>query len=1044
MLREGNGEKLMGTVYLRHLFVFLTLALPLVPLCSHGQPLAEENGRVQALERQVRSARSSEARGAAREMREDVSDRRARLEADIASAKARLDEYQKLERDLREDATDHRERAANWRREADDPVYGEAAKQRFSRLAREKEEAAEAASSRAQQYKTIADSIEAEITEMRQRSSYLEELSARLDGVINYLAPEQPDDVLTGESQPEPTYSMELDQIIGLWRAFEDGDWRFVIVPRDDNDGGVAGHYEIEAHTENRVWKGEYIPLERDDPGRGGQQGRAVLRYQPTAEEMNRDIPEWARKAVDGQVVWRIELDESGSKFDPRLSLKWFKQRVRWQDSDAESKAWIDGDGQPTEFALEREDLIEIEQWARPMLSVSLASGDHDGVREPLQALLKHQPFRVRVAMPTRLAKELGGELPVNVRALSSGASTTLKLKRRRGDWEGVTYFALDSPVTIADVYTESDREAQFGSVDYIFGTEGSRLNLEVKSGEDVAFTYQGAEQRLPVYASWVQRSLKQYEDAYERLMTIYRDLLRSPDISGETRSAVQLKRRQLENYWALSRSDILTDMHKLRIAQLYMMEEGQPVQLGVGIPPFSPRAIVQMTQWQIDRLPRHLAPPDTDTGFFNPLVKAALEGMTGDSTLGKKSFAALAGVEWTSNGEQNLVRWVILDTNSKILRRTSKTGAINALFALYKVTATTSGGDDIWLVLTGTDHMGKKRKTWERVMAGVSFSSDSFMKMHRAGTFDAIFKTKNTVWYRPMGEGASFTSMMKYRTRGRTSLENSFKYAGELPETLSAKQFDSLKIKLSRNSSPGTDQACAPLEHLPPRALKSGEVKIPEIQQLEAQQVLAHARSTARYGSQARFLDDELVSPVAPQSGGSCQLMADTFTINKRTGQSLSQRDTQERLINIMIGESLGKDRQTFVRQVVGPLRDRWYTSLATKRLVQSFGAEIAEITPRMNKKISLRHVKGALAHDFEVKMILDFSGGRAAGRMHAVSIQQVVEDANGAITHVRFFDPAYGRRMELPSEIFDRLIARKGLNYSAMTISRWGGAGF
>ena len=87
--------------------------------------------------------------------------------------------------------------------------------------------------------------------------------------------------------------------------------------------------YRLEAHTNNRVWKGTYTPFDEGHPSRLPEQtARIVFRYKPKAAEMNPVIPEWARKAVEDQLEWRLELDESGSDVDPRLSLKWYPGKI--------------------------------------------------------------------------------------------------------------------------------------------------------------------------------------------------------------------------------------------------------------------------------------------------------------------------------------------------------------------------------------------------------------------------------------------------------------------------------------------------------------------------------------------------------------------------------------------------------------------------------------------------------------------------------------------------------------------------------------------
>ena len=141
------------------------------------------------------------------------------------------------------------------------------------------------------------------------------------------------------EKEPAPNggkggTKIALSEVLGDWRIDGD-DSPFRIVQEDPE----ADPYRLEAHTADRVWKGEIIQANSGT-------GRLVFSYKPKAGEMNAQIPSWAREYVDGELEWKIELElDLSCPF--WMTGKWYVGEVGWPEGEntQQRQAYVLGRG---------------------------------------------------------------------------------------------------------------------------------------------------------------------------------------------------------------------------------------------------------------------------------------------------------------------------------------------------------------------------------------------------------------------------------------------------------------------------------------------------------------------------------------------------------------------------------------------------------------------------------------------------------------------------------------------------------------------------
>ncbi len=858
---------------------------------------------------------------------------------------------------------------------------------------------------------------------------------------------------------------LRVEDVLGLWQT-NDGP-PLAIALLSQAEAGKPATNQLIAHTKKRVWKGTFAAAES---------GPVVkLTYTPKAADMNPEIPDWARQAAEGKLVWRIELTPKGELYDLSFSGKWFVGEVTWDpDSKDPKSVEVADEKNPYEFVLELNYGVAVAALEMPTISVQLKTAtEYDPDIYPVDTLTHGQLFSPRLVFPAEMAKTLGPKLTVNIKATKSGDTEPVELKMRGRIAAGPVTYLPDEPVLISDDCSASgiarrnpptlswkwlrrkiagDKTGGDSTFWHWVAGEnpGPCLQLDLKSGDPIDVRYGGIYVQVLTYPSYVQRALARHQTLLARERVAFRAAASG---SYGTASAVAGKKRlrMLANYVRLIASDKLTDVHRYNLGQLYFGDgPAAPAIVLMDDPTFANYA---------DDFIRRRSQEPADPSLFNPLMKAFLEGLTGKD-LSPQSGKAADNVEWTSPYEENLVRIVLADTSEQIVSNALKTVAEDFSFGGYEGLVTSMGGGQLWLAATGLDHHGVRQSGWDRLFAAIGFGSNVVLTVF-AGDAEA-FSSSNSA---TLGKGLETDSTL-LASVGR-SVDEAGRGAmfAEVPETLSAAEREQLMVKAATDLG----QAEKPVSC----AFRSG--KAPSISTLMEVRAIPGASGDAAaaaerssvmaymhqlWGPNAKIVGGWTEKPILPlQEGPTCNGMAANYLAYKLKGLRRLESEARRAIIKIMReqieefdmqpgGVSFGRRARQGVRTAedlkTAPGFIDGFDNLAVRDYLRSMGAKVTEILPSENAKVKLRHIWSALQKDYGVKVIVDFAKhtGALKSDLHAVIVDEIIGTvSNGRtnITAVRIYDSNIGRIMEIPARDFNHLLARDMTGGGVMTLVRF-----
>jgi hypothetical protein len=333
---------------------------------------------------------------------------------------------------LRSYAHKRQEQAEQWRERA------EKARERAERSASPEDR--ESWLRDAEEYEERAATAAADAEEAETRAAAAEKEAAALGmetGAPASTAPPRspaPAESTAEEEDSEEKLEISLRDVFGYWRQGET-DTPFVIVPEDADF--EAYQNRLEAHTGDRIWKGEYEPFDKGDIRRFWD-ARLTFTYKPGAREMNPEVPLWARQKVEGKLEWRIELNEAGTHGTPKLEGLWWPGEIAWREKGDKGgrKAWVSGRGDPVRMGLSPANDLLVVPNPSPIIVIGLPRGPNP-ILEPVKAVLKGQLFLPAVRIPPSLAEKTGGSVTVTLSGQTGGDSTDLRLPRTQvwGPW---------------------------------------------------------------------------------------------------------------------------------------------------------------------------------------------------------------------------------------------------------------------------------------------------------------------------------------------------------------------------------------------------------------------------------------------------------------------------------------------------------------------------------------------------------------------------------------------------------------------------------
>jgi hypothetical protein len=869
----------------------------------------------------------------------------------------------------------------------------------------------------------------------------------------------------TTAAAPDSTQpGLRVEDVLGFWQSREGPPMAIAVL--SEAGAGSPATSQLVARTKKRIWKGTFI---------AAASGPVVrLSYTPKSAEMNPEIPDWARQAAEGKLVWRIELTPKGENYDLMLSGKWFAGEVRWDpDTNDPLTVEISDEKNPYEFELDLNYGISVEALELPVLSLQVRTAqEYDPDVYPVDALTMGQAFSPRLTFPAEMAKSVGAKISVDISGVNGGGSESVELKRRGRIGTGPATYLPDQPVIVSDDCSASGlarRNVPTGSVSWlrrwlagdvtesdstlrhwIAGDDpGPCLQLAVKSGDQIELKYADTAIRLPLYASWVQHGLARHKALLARLRVALEAIAAGRAGTASVEPAKK-RLRMLDNYERVIASDKITDVHRFNIGELYLGDNSD-----------SP-AIVRKSDLEfnvyadglIKGAPRQ---PDNPT-LLNPLMKAFLEGLTGND-LSRHSGQAADKVQWTSPWEELLVRDAIGATSDNIEANAIQTWVENFSFGGYEGYVMATGGAQLWLAATGLDHHGVKQTGWEQLFAAVGVASNVVLTFAGGAPEEAFSSPSKAA---TLGKGLQTDSTLLAQV-GR-SVEEAAKgatFAG-LPETLSAAERDQLLLTATADLGKAEKPVSC--------AFRAGKPAISTL--MEVRSVPGNAPDAAaaaeqsrimgyirRYwGGNAKIVGGWTEQPILPlQEGPTCNGMAANYLAYKLRGLRRLESEMRRAVLKIMRdqveefdmqpgGVSFGKRARQGLRTAddfkLAPGFLWGFDNLAVRDYLRSMGLSVTEIVPAENAKVKLRHIWNALRRNYGVKVVVDFArAGAIEPDLHSVVVEEVIGTvSNGRtnITAVRIYDSNVGRIMEIPARDFDRLLARNWKYGGVITLVR------
>lgn len=837
--------------------------------------------------------------------------------------------------------------------------------------------------------------------------------------------------------------AIPLEQVLGVWRVIE-LDSPFVIVQQDPEF--EAYPYKLEAHTDQRIWKGEYNPYDSDDI-RSTQNSRLVFKYKPKAEEMNPEIPEWARKKIEGELEWQLELSDAGSCGSPALTGYFFPGEVKWNKDEVDGPVKIIDRGKPRELDLEHIGQYEFDLVSRPVLHVHLGNqqvehqrnekqakqletGEYDPFIDPIEGLTKRQRFFIQVSLPQEIAEQQGASLEVSVKGLISGTSDSIRLTAgaiRQG--HAVNYTNREA-VTIADGNDgrEQDRDAEFGSWSWWTNSStGARLDIEVENAEPVEFRFGNVFETIPIYSSWVQRNIARYAAAAARLHIAYESIHEGAGsgISLQHREEAEKRLRMLDNMRTMLDSGYLSDIHKHELLSLYIAEDSGIVFEELKTLDLREREIIT-APWYIEKY------RSTGSGLFKTFV----EGLTGKD-LSSKVPESYRNIQWVSSGEGFFAREQLRDASESIQTQAFETLPKALAYGLYDGIVSSTSAGDLYLIGTSfskdgpSDHFGNRRTAFDVAMASVGFVSNSVLHFSQPIAWQRFINRDISIGRAPPIK----RRMKRLGTPVETpqALYGSFE-PSSYPDSLKPEQVAQINLKPNRADTTNTGGKSTGQigEDIPVSCVNLSKSDVaPELDlNIDNELMLSDIDNLKEfYGSKPKFVDP-FSDPIFPQQKHqTCNAQSFYYSHYKKTGEIIGEMHGYGRAVRtgILKQSDLGQNRNPLIHGFT----QQQVRDIAALHQVDSF-----EIPAAKNGSVSLADIDALRREfDFEVKLILATNDGP-----HAIMLHKFRRDTTGAITDVEFFDPAFGRIAEMSACMFrNRMLKGPRSGYGGITFFSW-----
>lgn len=897
------------------------------------------------------------------------------VESEIASDLRQVDTVRKQAQQYRDLAASAEQNAAESAQPQDKQSWLDSAKQRRDR-AEQLEQDAQKLQERVAEKQAKIDQLKQQFDERREASERREATDRKFQDQQKKKAAEA--------AAATPVRRPPVEEILGLWR--DENDEPLAIVQQDP--GNAAYPHRLEAHSVQRKWTGHYH-------SEGSGEPMVTLSYKPTAEEINPEVPEWARKKTAGQLEWKLEIEPGGTCGTPSLTATFYPGEVKWREDGegAENGAWIAGKGKPREIPLTASQPdMAFYSYGSPTLYLR-PPGEFDRNFDTIDGLIEAQLFHVEVILPPELAEDEGETLDVTVKGLSGAGTDTFELRRGAVRVGRSVVYAHYDPVAIA-VPTDPgvrDLRPAFLSVDYFLNLTGNRLDLKPSNAEMIEFSYAKAVQTVPIYRSWVQRGIARHQEAVQRLRPFFAAVVADPSSTREQKEAATKRLNMIRNYERIFESEKIHDYVRYQLGEHYLRPFGGLVSMSDG-------AIAANAE---------LAHTWISAGnLYSPLTDKERDGRNNPS-------GRYENVAWTSRYEMATTQQIVANARKDYQDVAVSELSKAVLFAMYSGVASASGAGDAVTLFGGMDIFGKPVAPWQRVMAAIGMVSSNLLQV----TLPRVANSSSLEIVLTPGNTGGRTLRPGPRAKLR---EVKIEQPGAAPKSADgalARMSPAQRATVVKSAEAGEATVskqpvkCALAQRNPraPAAEPPGPVPGPPPRPAPLDADFSRVKTF--YGQSAEVVNPAGDPLMPPQNFGTCQCSSTMLRVKEATGVAYPE---------VAVVGMLA--RKGAVKPGTNEPLTNGYTDEQLVSFLEEVGAEFMTVPAK--QRPTLEQLSSFMRNGWFVR---DVVKTRHSGEPHAIELRQLHRDAKGEITHAEWFDPAFGKMIKADAcDYVNNLVAR------------------
>lgn len=327
-----------------------------------------------------------------------------------------------------------------------------------------------------------------------------------------------------------------------------------------------------------------------------------------------------------------------------------------------------------------------------PKVRIVVRSPEETNGRASLASLNTEQPFKVDVHVPRPRASSIGETLVITFKTKRDGSSGSLRVSAAGAGGRGPVVYGHRSTLTLA---AGGEGEGRTPTDEVIWGllpdsmltpfTDYDLYKMDTEKEDVLVVSYENTSLEIPVYWSWRQQRLAQLIAAFEGLRQFYSAGLSNGEVTREAKAKLDRKLSLIKNLDKILAVPIeqLDDIRRLVIVEAYF----------------------RMIQDD---------PDNWDADWFGP---GNFRGTRNDRF----------GIVYTSNAEAQTLNQAIAAGRREYQDRFIGF-ARDLTIGSYQLITQVTGANQVRMIFTATDAMGRHVNMSERVLAGIDLVSQAAM----------------------------------------------------------------------------------------------------------------------------------------------------------------------------------------------------------------------------------------------------------------------------------------------------------------------------